>query len=232
VPCEVIKGVVHINKEHLCFHDEILSGGGKYMRMKYIFLDIDGVLNSQQIMKEEVEAKKKKQLGEVRYELSLDNPHPEHIKWLNKITDATGAELVISSTWRHDCTDPIIWMRFFALLGITGHIAGFTPVRHTFRGTEILEWILEHIDGHWKNKPDEEKLKIDSICILDDDSDMLFLTPFLVLTRKEGLREKEALEAIEVLNKKAIINISTGLTVPTFEDDLTTAKTMLNSSTN
>ena len=53
--------------------------------MKVIFLDVDGVLNSQQLFEKSEDA----QL------ISVDE---ENIKNLKKIVDATGAKIVLSST--------------------------------------------------------------------------------------------------------------------------------------
>ena len=61
--------------------------------MKIIFLDIDGVMNSEKSLNDFFE-----QDGEERFEHWI--PHPMHVKWLNKITDETGAKIVISSPWR------------------------------------------------------------------------------------------------------------------------------------
>ena len=54
--------------------------------MKVIFLDVDGVLNSQQLFEKSEDA----QL------ISVDE---ENIKNLKKIVDATGAKIVLSSSW-------------------------------------------------------------------------------------------------------------------------------------
>ena len=56
--------------------------------MKVIFLDVDGVLNSQQLFEKSEDA----QL------ISVDE---ENIKNLKKIVDATGAKIVLSSSWRY-----------------------------------------------------------------------------------------------------------------------------------
>jgi hypothetical protein len=58
--------------------------------MRALFLDIDGVLNSEMSVTK---------LGkDSRFN---DNPHPLHIKWLNYIIAQTGAKVVISSVWHH-----------------------------------------------------------------------------------------------------------------------------------
>ena len=58
------------------------------------------------------------------------------------------------------------------------------------RGIEIQRWL------------NETKYEIESFVILDDDSDMLHLSEKLVKTKgTRGLTEKEAKEAIDMLNK-------------------------------
>ena len=57
--------------------------------MKVVFLDVDGVLNASRRVIE----------GTQGFELK-DWVLPKAVEHLNRITDATGASLVISSTWR------------------------------------------------------------------------------------------------------------------------------------
>lgn len=72
---------------------------------KFIFLDIDGVMNSNLFYSERTQDK--------RYNDWIKE-HPQRIAWnacdidpraverLNRLTDATGAKIVVSSTWRSD----------------------------------------------------------------------------------------------------------------------------------
>lgn len=55
---------------------------------KYIFLDIDGVLNSMDWFKENRETSDYTEID------------PEKVKLLKEIVDKTGAEIILSSTWR------------------------------------------------------------------------------------------------------------------------------------
>jgi len=61
--------------------------------MKLIFLDFDGVLNSNKYFKS---LKRKK----IPHEKILNSLSPEMVERLNKIIEATNAKIVISSTWR------------------------------------------------------------------------------------------------------------------------------------
>ena len=170
-------------------------------KTKIIFLDIDGVLNSYREIRKAGEALEKKMKEENRKQtlherLMLDNPYPEHVKWLNKITDETGAYIVISSAWR-DMADIMMWNRFLMMCGITGIVIGVTPILGTYRGIEILTWLLQYRDKHYN--PSYPHGFIESFVIIDDDADAEMLQSRLVLC-DDGLREKEADKAIELLN--------------------------------
>lgn len=165
--------------------------------MKVIFLDIDGVLNSIESFEK---TKKQYPNSEIRY----DNPHPDHIQWLNKIVDETGAKVVISSTWRSEFSTMGFW-RFLTLCGFRGEVIGKTPQLDTYRGTEIKCWLVAHqsktkrfADSQWYRHKEE----VDSFVIIDDDSDMEDMIDRLVkVDGRIGLTEKEADEAINMLNK-------------------------------
>lgn len=133
--------------------------------MKIIFLDIDGVLNSA--------AWFKRRKGK---ELDKDNFHfdPEAVKELNKITDETGAKIVLSSTWRKNRSLESL-RELFQNVGITGELIDKTPVlyfkgpnggqRSVPRGVEIKEWL---------EQSDLKPHLFRSYVIIDDDSDMLY----------------------------------------------------------
>lgn len=111
--------------------------------MKIVFLDIDGVL------------------------LNLESysggqrPDPKCLERLNRITDQTGAKIVVSSSWRYD---PNI-AKVLKGWGVTASIIGVTPclaISRT-RGEEIFAWLQEHKDGY---------LGVESFVVIDDDDDM------------------------------------------------------------
>lgn len=116
--------------------------------MKIIFLDIDGVVNSQTY----IDKIGKDVFGDPRYGHNQYQMDPEAVARLNKITDATGAKLVVSSNWRW----PFIpYMRvadlatFMAGYGITGEVIGMTPklpddTEHK-RGKEISAWLASNL---------------------------------------------------------------------------------------
>ena len=121
--------------------------------MRVIFLDIDGVLNSQymyQHYKDDIISTPSGKLSK----MAIEN--------LNSLTDATDAKLVISSTWRFD--DKVI--ESLREAGITGTILGITGrgCACCLRGNEIRTWIHENIEDR----------DYHNYLILDDDSDMLY----------------------------------------------------------
>jgi len=103
--------------------------------MKVIFLDIDGVLNSTDYIKQ--------------CDGSFDDPKnqmgPQAVAKLNKITDATGAKIVVSSTWRlafRHQPDPLRLLKnCMACYDITGEVIGMTGVLPGDRRYEIQEWL-------------------------------------------------------------------------------------------
>lgn len=141
--------------------------------MKVIFLDVDGVLNCHTT---------KQKIDGI---LGID---PVRVARLKEIVDATGAQLVLSSTWRMRPRDVVSVAN--ALAEFDMELIGKTPILSTIRGDEIAAWLAAC----------EEE--ITHICILDDDTDMGNLTKHLVKTNffKGGLCPKQVQKAIKMLN--------------------------------
>lgn len=156
---------------------------------KFIFLDIDGVLNSKQYYIEKSEPKRLRELkekfeGVIAY--GLANIDSKAVSLLNKITNKTGAKIVISSSWRGISSLYTI----LKLAGITSPIYGETPrLMSRWRGYEIKAW-LEGIKEPYK------------YVIIDDDSDMLEsqLDHFVQTNWEVGLTEEDVNKAIKILN--------------------------------
>jgi hypothetical protein len=140
--------------------------------MKIIFLDIDGVLNSELYMIAEhnksmaIEHK----IEQTRFERQVDEIDPKAMSFLNDLIKETEAKVVISSTWRRSNTIESL-TEIFKARDFIGEIIGFTPrlSEDCLRGNEIYKWIK-----------DNDKLlgmpyyDFNSYIILDDDSDMLY----------------------------------------------------------
>jgi hypothetical protein len=149
--------------------------------MKILFLDIDGVLNS------------RKYFLKIKNILLKDHQiDPQAVALLNQITDATGAFIVLSSTWRYAYINNIAGLRdFLSKQGVTGKVLDITPVNNDSRQNQIQEWL------------DTTARDIDSFVVLDDnDLGGKKLNSFLVLTSPLlGLQDADVVAAIRILNK-------------------------------
>jgi hypothetical protein len=145
--------------------------------MNYVFLDIDGVLNSRRWHSSHY------RLGGLK-PYPLDQFDPDAVKRLNTITD-TGAKIVVTSSWRTDNN----LINILKEVGITGDIIGVTEVNEKTRGEQIEDWLKYNTSGKFK------------YVILDDESD--FLTsqkPHLVRTTfEQGLLDYHVELALNIL---------------------------------
>lgn len=159
--------------------------------MKVIFLDVDGVLNSE---KDLLEAKGKSEL--------FDRP----LILLKELVESTKAKIVVSSTWRIGCSKSgrNSWYGEGIFKTLTDRLAEYqmevydiTPVINkpgVQRGDEIRAWL------------ENAKEEIDAFVILDDDADMCeFTGTNLVQTSmKTGLLEYHVEIAKSILNGENI----------------------------
>ena len=154
--------------------------------MKVIFLDIDGVLNC-------VETKEK-----CKAYVGIDD---KMVSWLKRIVEATGAQIVLSSSWKHDW-EPINKeaqneFGFYVDRALKKH--SLTAIDKTYesnsehRGEGIIQWVRTH--------------EVDSFIILDDewyDFKELGLQSRVIKTEfyneHGGLRNEHVVLAIELLN--------------------------------
>lgn len=155
--------------------------------MRIIFLDIDGVLNH-------LGCKEKAPSGVYFVE-------DGKILLLKEIIAKTDAKIVLSSTWRSGWKDfkegkiNADSLDFVALQNklkeFNIELYDYTPLSEKRnRGNEILEWVENHLD------------EIDSMLILDDDSDIKPFGHFFLRTSfTEGLKPSHYKRAIEMLLK-------------------------------
>ena len=145
-------------------------------------MDVDGVLNH-------VRTRSRTRDGWMFVEDYL-------VERLHQIVEATGAEIVLSSTWRVDWHPENESQNGLCFEDLREKLAAYGmrivdrtgEFRH-FRGQEIREWLDEHSGT------------IESLVILDDMWDMGELTPFLVQTDAAvGLTDEDVRAAIEILN--------------------------------
>lgn len=123
--------------------------------MKVVFLDIDGVLNHSGGPADD------------KNYLIID---PEHVEFLNRLLAETGAELVISSTWRehHDETELKQLLQVAGVskdfIGVTPSLwmgSGWTTARGLGREAEIRQWLESN-----------QNLDVEAFVILEDQEDM------------------------------------------------------------
>lgn len=179
--------------------------------MKIIFLDIDGVLN--------VISQGFDEYGSIFHQHFIDN--------LKMIIDATGARIVVSSSWRKNGLDAMKEMWFKRSL--PGEVIDVSPSLYLKKGGSIVFWnnkFQQHptpkIHGYsiprgceieyWlKNEASEP---VESYLILDDDVDMLLGQRDNFVRCSEnfdhqdsvegyGLTKKCAERAIAILNKQS-----------------------------
>ena len=139
---------------------------------KVIFLDIDGVLND----------------GFTILGTGKDFPTRDHLDCLKQIVDGTGAEIVLSSSWRfyaqyrNDVKN--------ALRNVDLKFIDYTKELPKGRDAEIREWLLRHPE-------------VDKYLILDDLNEFSDeLKEHQVLTAfATGLLPEHVQKAIDILNK-------------------------------
>ena len=155
---------------------------------KIILLDIDGVLNS--------EINQDYNFSKGRWSsrnLVLDS---DAIRCLKEIVDKTGAEIILSSTWRYPDEDDSFVSKenFIRQLGLSGMtLSGETPQLPEYdRAAEILAYLNEHPE-------------VTHFVIIDDDIDLMKheeLRKHLLHTNyRIGLVKSEIDEAINILDK-------------------------------
>jgi hypothetical protein len=188
--------------------------------MKVIFLDIDGVLNSQDwyVYRRDVV-----EMDSVNAQYPFYEFDPRAIERLNRIIKETDAKIVVSSSWRSGETVESL-QRLFDQVGIVGEVIGVTP--HLWckkpyeefdgyrmpRGCEIDWWLDNHGDFQRINWSEEKQIEhidkaiVKNYIILDDDSDMLYgqREHFIKTQHPTGLTDDLADKAIAILNQSLV----------------------------
>ena len=155
-------------------------------KLRIIFLDFDGVIT---------------------WPDSHWNVDPERLKRLESIIEATGAKIVISSSWRGVCKNGEEFVQ--KILGPRHRIAETVTEDSLFiksiydvtgigscRGDEIKQWLDDHQD------------QVESYVILDDDSDMLEeqLFNFVQTDGFYGISDRTVHLATQILKGERIFN--------------------------
>ncbi|NUP08375.1 MAG: hypothetical protein HOW73_20185 [Polyangiaceae bacterium] len=124
--------------------------------MKVLFLDIDGVLNDHAFLIEADTGRAEETVVEWRPVSHID---AAKVAELNRVIDATGAKVVLSSSWRK--IYPLAEMReILKSRGFTGALIGKTPsCSGSGRHREIKRWL------------EEQFRPVEAFAIVDDDED-------------------------------------------------------------
>lgn len=154
------------------------------MKMNVIFLDVDGVLNNGEHILKLVELLGEEQYFQLHRDLGEMPFDYQSCMLLHGLINKTGAEIVLSSSWRTSsaCIE--------AIEKYTGlKIKGITPVSYTIRGREIQQYLNAHKE-------------ITNYVIIDDDSDMLEeqKSHFVKVDAKKGLTMAEIVECERILS--------------------------------
>ncbi len=148
---------------------------------KILFLDVDGVLNNTKTF----------HTSESRYG-SNKLIDPYMCLLVHRIVEATGCDIVLSSSWRHfkkgqdvkDAGIPFIDITVDCCSGV--------------RGVEIQNWLNKGFPHDVRSDPSKFRY-----AVLDDDSDMLLNQKdhFFQTTFESGLTDEIAKKVINYLNK-------------------------------
>lgn len=136
-----------------------------YKEKKVLFLDIDGVLNSELFFEARSFGGRQMKFFTGKNKKRVDNLNfwsrqisERSISCINRIVEDTGCEVVLSSTWRKYVSIPDM-NTILKKRGATFSILNKTEVLFRERGLEIQKYIQENC--------------VTTYCILDDDVDML-----------------------------------------------------------
>lgn len=160
---------------------------------KIIFLDIDGVLNSMDYFEQTKDCK------------GYTEINPEKVKLLKEIIDRTGAEIVLSSTWRNlgkrknEPEHPMYTYLTDTLKEYGMEIVDHTPYIGQDRTKEIKAWLDKQSDKDIRFvslDDDFQKQKYDEVGI----GDCLVRTSFY--EKDGGLRREHVEKAVEILNRE------------------------------
>lgn len=150
--------------------------------MKILFLDVDGILNSDDYAIYRYETKK----------FDTDQFIDERpVAFLNYIIGQTQAKIVLSSSWRANFNET---NERLIKAGCKYELFDKTPyLKSRHRGSEIQAWI---------DKYEKEHEPLESYVILDDDNDMLDeqRNNFVRCNFIHGLTSHDCYKAIEILN--------------------------------
>lgn len=151
---------------------------------KIIFLDFDGVLNTEHYQ------------GLLQYQGKPWQDEygaffdPKAVKQLKRIIDATDADIVIESSWKYLGLDAM--KELWKVRNLPGTIIDITPsLLGKNKGVEIASWLSKYA------KQDIRYVIIDDEYVILDSQ----LPHFILTNPYEGITEEQANRAISMLNE-------------------------------
>jgi hypothetical protein len=150
---------------------------------KILFLDFDGVLNTEHYQ------------GLLQYQGKPWQDEygaffdPKAVKQLKRIIDATDADIVIESSWKYLGLDAM--KELWEVRNLPGTIIDITPsLLGKNKGVEIASWLSKYA------KQDIRYVIIDDEYVILDSQ----LSHFILANPYEGITEEQANRAISILN--------------------------------
>ena len=152
---------------------------------KIIFLDFDGVLNTEYYQ------------GLLQFQgKQWQDEHgaffdPKAVRQLKRIIDATGADIVVESSWKYLGLEAM--QELWRVRDLPGRVIDITPslTGNASKGEGISAWLSEHVT------PDTPYVIIDDEYVVLDTQ-----IPYFILTNPyEGLTEEQANRAISILHR-------------------------------
>lgn len=151
---------------------------------KIIFLDFDGVLNTEHYQ-DLLQYQDKPWQDE--YGAFFD---PKAVKQLKRIIDATDADIVVESSWKYLGLDAM--KELWKVRNLPGTIIDITPsLLGKNKGVEIASWLSKYA------KQDIRYVIIDDEYVILDSQ----LPHFILTNPYEGITEEQANRAISMLNE-------------------------------
>ena len=151
---------------------------------KILFLDFDGVLNTEHYQ------------GLLQYQGKPwqdeygDFFDPKAVKQLKRIIDATDADIVVESSWKYLGLDAM--KELWEVRNLPGTIIDITPsLLGKNKGVEIASWLSKYA------KQDIRYVIIDDEYVILDSQ----LPHFILTNPYEGITEEQANRAISMLNE-------------------------------
>ena len=152
---------------------------------RIIFLDFDGVLNTEYY--QGLLQFQGKQWQD-QYGAFFDHTA---VRQLKRIIDATGADIVVESSWKYLGLEAM--QELWRVRDLPGRVIDITPslTGNVSKGEEIAAWLSEHVT------PDARYVIIDDEYVVLDSQ-----IPYLIWTNPyEGLTEEQANWAISILHR-------------------------------